>query len=496
MEKVLIICGWSVDFACAAAIMLRKYPNAGITASSKGNLPLLMEALARDSNDKFELIMIAGIPLTGDERRLKTAFGKLRRSNTRIVWLSSYPVPRQCPASLEKLICVPRLKDGELLCREVTGYLEIQGDGSGIRAIEQIAEQYRAPGKSSDAVRDRIDLIEAGMSRYRRFQDMEIFREIIRIISRNRSPGEAERKILEEYRQFGKRELRGSSQSIREVLGKAKTVGREGNCGVLITGESGTGKETVASLIHGWSPRSGEMFIAFNCADLSPQLLESRLFGHEKGAFTGAAEMRQGAFELADGGTLFLDEVAELPPMAQAGLLRVLQEGRFYRLGGQTEIRVDVRVIAATNRNLAGMIQEGTFREDLFYRINVINIHIPPLRNRPEDIPAIADSYLLGKQRRKLSEDQISELQQYHWPGNVRELQNIIERAAVLNRWDFAELLREHRQTFSTDKDITRDLLEDAIRSHVREIYRKHNGNGTHTAKALGISYNTMKKYL
>lgn len=494
MGTPLIICGWSIDFACTAALILIKYPNADIEASSRQNLPFLLEKLAREPNEKYQQIMIAGVPLNGYEERLKKVFNKLKRQGLEVVWFSSYPVPRQCPESIIKLLTVPRLSDGELLCREVAIHLGIQK--SQFKPIEQIAEQSRAQVKSSDAIQNKIDLIEAGMSRYRRFQDMGSFREAVRLISGNRDPGDTEMRIIEEYRSFGKRELRGTSNALHKITAIARTVGKEGNCGVLITGETGTGKETVANLIHGWSPRATEPFIAFNCADLSPQLLESRLFGHEKGAFTGASETRHGAFETADGGTLFLDEVGELPLMAQAGLLRVLQEGRFFRLGGQKEIRSDVRIISATNRKLPEMVSAGTFREDLYYRLNVIQIHVPPLRDRLEDITPIANSYLLGKNRKPLSEAQSAVLCQYHWPGNIRELQNFLDRAMILNTWNFDQLLLEYRDSFSTHSIAVDDRLENVIRTHVISVYRKNNENGAHTAKALGISYNTMKKYL
>ena len=302
--------------------------------------------------------------------------------------------------------------------------------------------------------------------------------------------------MLEEFKKYGHRELKGKSAAIEYLWGISKRAGAEGKCRVLITGETGTGKETVANLIHGHSPRKVEPFIAFNCADLTPHLLESRLFGHEKGAFTGADKRKQGAFEIANGGTLFLDEVAELPLDAQAGLLRVLQEGRFFRLGGETEIEVDVRVIAATNRNLPNAVKAGDFREDLFYRLNVINIHIPPLRERPEDIEVIAGDIMARHGVKKLSAKQVEDLKAYQWPGNVRELENILESGIVLGIDDFGKIIAEHRKMFSAPDLPQSDLLDDAVRLHVRRILDKNDGNKSRTAKSLGISLNTLKKYL
>ncbi len=202
---------------------------------------------------------------------------------------------------------------------------------------------------------------------------------------------------------------------------------------VLISGESGTGKELVASSIYEHSPRQGKPFIKLNCVAIPEGLLESELFGHEKGAFTGATARKTGKFELADGGTIFLDEIGDMPPATQAKLLRVLQEKEFERVGGNQTIRVDVRFIAATNKNLMDMVRQGTFREDLYYRLNVFSIYLPPLRERKEDIPLLASHFLEQLANPvKLSAEGLQVLTAYSWPGNIRELQNTLERAAVM----------------------------------------------------------------
>ena len=209
---------------------------------------------------------------------------------------------------------------------------------------------------------------------------------------------------------------------------------------VLILGESGTGKELVARAVHAASPRRERPFVAVNCAALSESLMESELFGHEKGAFTGAARQHAGRFEQADGGTLFIDEVGEIPASAQVKLLRVLQERTFERVGGTVPVHVDVRVIAATNRDLRQMTRDGTFREDLYYRLNVVSVSLPPLRHRRRDIPALIDHFLAhysrlnGKPVDGLSREAADVLMRYSYPGNVRELQNILERAVVMTR--------------------------------------------------------------
>lgn len=261
-------------------------------------------------------------------------------------------------------------------------------------------------------------------------------------------------KDIEEERDELRREVRvkyafdkmvvGHTESMCRVFDQVRRVAKWDST-VLIRGESGTGKELVASAIHYNSPRSKKPFVKLNCAALPENLLESELFGHEKGAFTGAVKQREGRFEQANGGTLFLDEIGEISPMFQAKLLRVLQEGELERVGGNQTIKVNVRIVAATNRNLESEVDEGRFREDLYYRLNVMPIMLPPLRERIEDIPELAE-FLVGKiaasQNRplKITEGAIRTLMGYHWPGNVRELENCLERAAVMCEQDAIDL--------------------------------------------------------
>jgi PAS domain S-box-containing protein len=232
-------------------------------------------------------------------------------------------------------------------------------------------------------------------------------------------------------------EIVGTSPALDSVLSRAAKVGPT-DATVLITGETGTGKELMARAIHKSSLRSGRAFVSVNCAAIPQSLIAAELFGHEKGAFTGAQQRRLGRFELADGGTIFLDEVGELPPETQTALLRVLQEREFERIGGNKLIRTDVRVITATNRNLQDAITAGTFRNDLFYRLNVFPIEIPPLRERKEDIPMLVKYFIdrfarkAGKKIRGIRKTTLDRLQSYPWPGNVRELQNVIERSLIV----------------------------------------------------------------
>jgi len=265
---------------------------------------------------------------------------------------------------------------------------------------------------------------------------------------------------------------------------------------VLITGESGVGKEILADVIHAWSLRTAGPMIKVNCAAIPETLLESELFGHEKGAFTGATTTRIGRFEEADGGTIFLDEIAEMSPPLQAKLLRVTQGGRFQRIGSNREVNTDARILAASNRVLEDEVKAGRFREDLFYRLNVVELNVPPLRERREDILPLAAKFIeeLTKGRARFSETVSACLEYYAWPGNVRELRNAMERAALLSRSEL--ILAEHlpaRMRAVAEQPVPRETgdrekLDEIERLAIMQALRQHNSNRTETAKALGIS--------
>jgi DNA-binding NtrC family response regulator len=278
---------------------------------------------------------------------------------------------------------------------------------------------------------------------------------------------------------------------------------------VLICGESGTGKELVARAIHCSGGRASKPFVTVSCAALTETLLESELFGHEKGAFTGAASQQKGKFELADGGTIFLDEIGDISPKLQSDLLRVLQERRFYRVGGSEEVSVDVRVIAATNKNLAEQVQRGSFRDDLYYRLNVVEIRVPPLRDRREDIPLLAEHFVkriaseLGKDSAGISGEALKLLIAYDWPGNIRELQNAIERAIVTSRngtlveSDFVWLTSRNGSPQNWEvPDMPLDELE---RRAILAALERKKGNVKEAAGSLGIDrstlYDKLKRY-
>jgi DNA-binding NtrC family response regulator len=276
-----------------------------------------------------------------------------------------------------------------------------------------------------------------------------------------------------------------------ELAGKVAPT----NATVLLTGESGTGKEVLARLIHRNSSRAARVFVAVNCSALSPTLIESELFGHEKGAFTGAAGQHLGRFERAHGGTLFLDEIGDLDANLQAKLLRVLQERSFERVGGSRLVGVDVRILAATNRDLKNRVGEGKFREDLFYRLNMFPIELPPLRRRPGDIPLLARHFLrraarnLGKLEPFLAPSAVDALLAYAWPGNVRELENMMERMAILCG---AQVTAADLPLGPADprRPLTWKEIE---RQAIREALDRNEGNRTHAARQLGISLRTLQ---
>lgn len=268
---------------------------------------------------------------------------------------------------------------------------------------------------------------------------------------------------------------------------------------VLISGETGTGKELVASAIHKESSRNGRPFIPINCGALPEGILESELFGHEKGAFTGAARGRKGRFELADGGTLFLDEVADLPKSLQATLLRVLQEGTFERLGGEKTVSVKVRIISATNRDLDAQVRKGNFREDLYYRLKVVPVNLPPLRERRNDIPLLVKHFLeeaseRGRKNVEVSKEALSILMNYNWPGNVRELQNALHFALVNTRGGV--IRGENLPSELTPKKVGRGPRRKLNPEAVKAALDRCNGNKTKTAELLDVGRATLYRFL
>jgi len=298
--------------------------------------------------------------------------------------------------------------------------------------------------------------------------------------------------------------LVGESQKIRELREQMEMAARS-NSRVLIFGESGTGKEVAARLMHEKSPRAGKPFIEVNCAAIPQELIESELFGHEKGSFTGAFEKKNGKFELADGGTLFLDEIGDMSLQTQAKVLRVIETQEFQRVGGNKNINVDVRIIAATNKDLREEVRKSSFREDLFFRLNVIPLFIPPLRERKEDIPLLVEYFLdslaaeYGKPPRKILPEALKYLQSYGWPGNVRELKNVIERLVIMTPSNIIDARNlfipvEHEGSgyfqYKTLKD-ARDAFE---KDYITKKLEENNWNISRTAEILDVERSNLHR--
>jgi len=295
----------------------------------------------------------------------------------------------------------------------------------------------------------------------------------------------------------------GTSQPMQDVYSLIQRVGPS-KASVLIVGETGTGKELAARAVHNASPRREQLFVPLNCAAIPADILESELFGYEKGAFTGAVKDRVGKFELADGGTIFLDEVGDLHGASQAKLLRVLQEGEFHRVGGEQIIRVSVRVISATNRDLAGMVTQEKFREDLYYRLSVVPIRVPALRERPHDVRLLAEYFLEefctrnNFRRKMLDETVFALLESYAWPGNARELRNVIERMAILTPGD--RLTRDaipveiRVQREAGPKSTIQEARESAEREHILRALEESNWNVSGAARTLGMERTNLHK--
>ncbi|MFL0269270.1 sigma-54-dependent transcriptional regulator [Candidatus Clostridium radicumherbarum] len=304
-----------------------------------------------------------------------------------------------------------------------------------------------------------------------------------------------------------KNKLESKSAAMLKVIDMIKQIA-DTRATVMLYGETGTGKELAAETLHNYSSRSHMPFVKVNCAAIPENLLESELFGYEKGAFTGAVLRKPGKFELASGGSIFLDEIGDITLGVQVKLLRILQEKEFERLGGTKTIKVDVRIIAATNKNLEELVKEGSFREDLYYRLNVVPINMPPLRERKEDIPMLALSFLnkssdiSGKAPKSISEEALSKLMAYNWPGNIRELQNIIERCVVITPKstigveDLPLNISRFQELKEADEEISKleEALDDTEKEVILKALKESSGNRTKASEILGISRRSLHR--
>jgi two-component system, NtrC family, nitrogen regulation response regulator NtrX len=379
-------------------------------------------------------------------------------------------------------------------------------DGNGIDLLREIRGRgIPAPVVMISGHGTISDAVEATRAGAYDFLEKPLARDKVLLALKNALEQSSLREENERLREMvgsGPRMI-GGSPAWQRVVEQAGMAARS-DARVLLIGESGTGKELLAAHVHGESPFRSGPFVKVNCAAIPTELIESELFGHEKGAYTGAANARRGKFELADGGTLFLDEVGDLHAGSQAKLLRVLQEGEFHRVGGEQPVRVNVRVIAATNRDLGDMIAQGKFREDLYYRLCVVPVRVPSLRERPQDIPELV-SYFLEEfcarnnfRKRSIDPTVLPVLQSYPWPGNARELRNIIERMAILSSGDQIGLdavpteIRNHRE--NTPKSSVQAARESAERDHIQKALDAANWNVSSAARALGMERTNLHK--
>ena len=502
----LILTGWGyVEYVAAAAVALKALNgNAAVYGVSRRRLPELIGELSDRRGDRgsgsrsCRRIYLIGVSLVGDPKQLAAGLSKLKAKGVKVSWISVLEMPEEAKEHLDGLM-ETKVYDASLV--------EAVGQAFS-RDVKEFMPYLKGSAKAIADVRDYFAFIEAAQFYYRNYQDEELYAKAVRYISNGVRPAAwdvAAKDSIAHYERYGNRELIGKSDVMKALQERINRVAKRDRARVLILGESGTGKETVANQIHNKSPRANMPFVPFNCASVNRDLLEDRFFGHEKGAFTNAIERTDGLFLQADGGTLFLDEIGEMPLEVQALLLRVLEGGRFMRVGGSEEIKCDVRLVTATNSDLARLVAEGKFREDLYQRLNVVQLRTPSLREHKEDIPAIANAWWRKVHDNKvLGDDQIAALMDYDYPGNVRELVNLLDRATALEEDDFGELMREHREMNAaltrgvekkTDSHMP-DRLDDAIRLHVRRVYDKCGQNLSRASEALDVSRNTVRKYL
>ncbi len=479
-----------------------------VIRESKTEKPVLLAAITRDlttqKRDEDELRRTAAyltaaqsISHTGSWAwNVTTGNGEWSQELYRILGLQPVSASPNPATYLERVVPEDRPEAERIWSEAIAGQHEfdhqhriVRPDGT-IRYVRRLGRPFGSANQELEFIGSVIDVTDLKAAQE------QMNREVISLKEQN---------LLlkkEFYRDPMFKEIIGSSAALEATLAQVAAVAPTDST-VLITGETGTGKELIAHAIHRYSPRAEKAFISVNCAAILPSLIASELFGHEKGAFTGADQRRIGKFELADGGTLFLDEVGDIPAETQAMLLRVLQEREFERVGGNTKIRVDVRVLAATNRDLQLAIRANKFRNDLFYRLSVFPIEVPPLRERKEDIPTLV-SYFVQLSARKLGKDipeitrgTMARLQAFDWPGNIRELQNLIERSVIVSRGD---ILAVDERIFSTNegRPSFRTYVEE-MESHERQIIEdaleKSHGkvsgpNGA--AAALGLPQSTL----
>ncbi|MGN0853706.1 MAG: sigma 54-interacting transcriptional regulator [Kiritimatiellia bacterium] len=492
-DKTLILTGWGLpDYAAAGAAALRAFPSADVRGVSQRHLP---EFLAAGSG--YGKIFILGVGIAGTADEIGRVVARLAADGTSTTWISVLDLP---PEAAPLAAGTPlRLA----IDRAASTVTEAVGRLFAVAVDDLLPFTVKSADRKSAVFLYQELFQAAGYAHRVQGADWAYARAMRHLAARD-SPSAWDRLagVVDDFRKYGSRELIGNSAAMQAVRAQIARAAKFPRTRVMILGDSGTGKETVAQQIHNQGPRKGEVFLAFNCASVSPNLLESRLFGHEKGAFTGADRRTRGLFESARGGTLFLDEIGELPLEAQGLLLRVLQENRFQRVGGTESVEADARLIVATNRDLARHVRENRFRLDLFERLCVLQIRLPALNEHKEDIPDIADNWWIRNTGVRLTDRQKADLMSFDYVGNVRELLNLLERAMILEEPDFRHVLADYRamngglfDDAPGDRPGYPENLEAMTRCHVQTVARRY-PTKREAARALGISPNTLKKYL
>lgn len=517
-ENLILIGAGFINTKCAGVLLYHslKKKSATIEEVNKSNIVCRLKDAIKE---KYKKIFLIGTSI--EDRNIVAVAGKLYKNKTEIIRFSAYKdIDDDYKKELDQYIELEFKND------------QTEGDNNSFYIVKDyISERsdYFDPGNDFfpkiqniyqlgkfGAIKDLTDkkakaeaenslkMLEAASSLVRRFDDMKGFQKIIKKVSKS----EFDKEIIEEYVKYGSRELVGKSKKTKKLKNDIKTIAKNVNCSVMIYGDSGTGKETIAYQIHAQTEnRKEQKFVAFNCADLTPSLIENKLFGYKKGAFTGAIENKDGLFKKANKGTLFLDEIAELSLELQAGLLRVLQERRFYPVGSTEEIEVDIRVIGATNKDIFKLMEEGKFREDLYFRLATVEIKSLSLKDNKEDIGLIASRYaysagFIGNGIYNLSDEQIESLKNYDWPGNVRQLQNVIDRAKIFGEKNFDKLIKEQKEHFKpkfekiSEEDVERLENKDDILHFFAKRIRKNSNTDKEACDKMGVALNSFKKYL
>ncbi|MFA7577825.1 MAG: sigma-54 dependent transcriptional regulator, partial [Candidatus Muiribacteriota bacterium] len=477
--------------ALSSAAFITDNPDCDIVIGSSKTFDYTLNKLSNYKNSK---IFIFGLAST-DENILKNTekiFKIISDNNNTITWIITFEEPgiiKLCK-KFKSLTLINNTK--KTLTESVIEFFNIKN---------KLSKKFIdfETNENPDSIINL--LVNEAKFHYFNYDNYDFYPELIKKLSNDDLKGDYAKKT--DFKFLNSKYIFGKTEKARKLKKHLEIIGKDSVCNVLIEGESGTGKTSMAYSLHFASNRKNKPFKIISCANIPENLFESVLFGHKKGAFTGADKDHKGEFELADGGTVFLDEIGELPLNIQSKLLLVLQDGIFTKVGDSSSTKVDIRIVSATNRDLKKMIAENKFREDLYYRISTIKLNSIPLREQIEDIELFANNILkeIAKKRNKfvfnkIPAECVKHLKKYNFPGNVRELENIIERAFILDDWDFSYLNNETDIIKTNDEIFKIKTLNDFTADYIKFVFEKNNSNITKTAKVLNVSINTVKKYI